>query len=65
MGGRLHAVYSEFPKSPRSFLDLYRGFAIGLDVDELIDAYLEVSTTADSDRIQRDFAGIPGGCPDT
>jgi hypothetical protein len=55
MGGRLHAVYSEFPKSPRSFLDVYRAFAIGLDVDELIDAYLEVSTTPESDRMQRDL----------
>lgn len=55
MGGRLHAVYSEFPKSPKSFLDVYRAFAVGLDFDELIDAYLEVSTSSDSARIQRDL----------
>jgi hypothetical protein len=55
MGGRLHAIYSEFPKSPRSFLDVYRAFAVGLDVDELIEAYLEVSTCDESERIQRDL----------
>jgi hypothetical protein len=55
LGGRLHAVYSEFPKSPRSFLDVYRAFATGLDLDELIDAYLEVSTSPESGRIHREM----------
>jgi hypothetical protein len=55
LGGRLHAVYSEYPKSPKSFLDVYRTFAIGLNIEEVIDAYLEVSTSAESDRIQREM----------
>lgn len=42
---RLHATYSEFPKAAQSFLDLYRAFAAGLDFDDLIDAFLEISTS--------------------
>ena len=41
---KLHAVYSEFPKAAKSFVDLYRSFAAGLDFDEVIEAYLEIST---------------------
>jgi hypothetical protein len=53
MGGRLHSVYSEFPKSPRSFLDVYRAFALGVDTDELIEAYLEITTSTQSDTLRR------------
>jgi len=42
----LHTVYSEFPKTARGFLDLYRPFVAGLDVDQVVDAFLEVSTSA-------------------
>lgn len=52
-GGQLHPVYSEFPKSPRSFLDVYRAFALGLDVEDVIDAYLEISTAKESARLER------------
>jgi len=55
-GNHFHSIYSEFPKSPRSFLDVYRAFAVGLDSEELIDAYLEISTTAESQRLQREMA---------
>jgi hypothetical protein len=41
----LLAVYTEFPKSARSFLDLYRLFASAADVDYLLDAFLEVATS--------------------
>lgn len=54
-GGGLHTVYSEFPKSARSFLDLYKGFALGLDIDALIEAYLEISTSPDAARYQREL----------
>ena len=40
----LHAVYSEFPRTVGSFVDLYRSFATGLDFEEVVDAYFEVST---------------------
>lgn len=53
MGSRLYAVYSEFPKSPRSFVDVYRAFALGLDTDDLVEAYLEISTSTQSDSLRR------------
>ncbi len=46
-------VYSEFPKSPRGFLDLFRTFAVGLDPDKLVEAYLEVRTCPDANALQR------------
>jgi hypothetical protein len=55
MGGRLHAVYSEFPKSPRTFLDVYRAFALGLSLGELVDAYMEISTSPDSPLFHREM----------
>lgn len=42
LNNALYTVYTEFPKSARGFVDLYRSFATGLDMDMLIDAYLEV-----------------------
>ena len=51
----LHSVYSEFPKSARSFSDVYRAFAIGLNTEEIIDAYLEICTSDQSDRLQREL----------
>jgi hypothetical protein len=55
MGSRLYSMYSEFPKAPKSFVDVYRSFALGLEMDELIDAYLEVNTSPDSTLLLRDF----------
>lgn len=55
MGSRLYTMYSEFPKAPKSFVDVYRAFAIGLDMDEVIDAYLEISTSSQSDSLQRNL----------
>lgn len=45
MGRQLYSVYSEFPKAPKSFVDVYRSFARGLDQEEIIDAYLEIQTS--------------------
>jgi len=42
--GALHCVYTEFPKAPRGFVDLYHTFAGGLDPDVLINSYLEIYT---------------------
>jgi hypothetical protein len=55
LSNALHTVYTEFPKSARGFMDLYRSFAAGLDMDVLIDAYLEVRTCPHSDRFQREL----------
>ena len=49
----IQSVYSEFPKAVRSFLDLYRSFAAGLDYDEVIDAYLEISTGSTAEQFER------------
>ena len=50
---QLHAVYSEFPKAARSFLDLFRSFVAGLNFDEVIDAYLEISTGPTAKELER------------
>jgi hypothetical protein len=49
----LYTVYSEFPKTVRTFLDLYRSFAVGLNMEVLIDAFLEVLTSRDADRLRQ------------
>lgn len=41
----LLTVYTEFPKSARSFVDLYRSFASAVEVNDLLDAFLEVATS--------------------
>jgi hypothetical protein len=51
----LHVVYSEFPKGARNFFDLYRSFVIGLDTEILADAFLEVSTCKDTDRLRKEL----------
>lgn len=50
---RLHTMYTEFPKSTRSFLDLYRSFALALDVDAIGEAYLEICTSPESQEFLR------------
>ncbi|MEW5939335.1 MAG: hypothetical protein AB1750_06725 [Chloroflexota bacterium] len=54
-GIQLYAVYSEFPKAARSYLDLYRSFMTYLDVDTLINAFLEVCTCQDSNRLRKNL----------
>ena len=49
----IQSVYSEFPKAVRSFLDLYRSFAAGLDYNEVIDAYFEISTGPNAGQFER------------
>jgi len=56
LGSHLHTVYSEFPKSTRSFVDLYRAFGHSLEIDSLVEAYLEILTSPDSGRLHRDLA---------
>ncbi len=41
----LRTIYSEFPRSPRSFVDVYKSFALRLDRKVLYDAYLEICTS--------------------
>ena len=52
---QLYAIYSEFPKAARSFVDLYRSFAAGLDYDEVIEAYLELLTDPAAEKVAREM----------
>lgn len=52
---KLHAVYCEFPKAARSFLDVYRSLMVGLDTDVLIESLLEVYTSNDAERFEREL----------
>ena len=51
----LRTVYSEFPKNPRSFVDVYKSFAFNLHQEALSEAYLEICTSTDSSRLERDL----------
>lgn len=50
--GHLHAVYTEFPKSARTFLDVYRSLLVSINIDLLTDAFLEVYTSPQLSEIQ-------------
>ena len=49
----LYPVYTEFPKGARSFVELYRAFIFALDVDDIIDAFLQASTAPSARDFQR------------
>jgi serine/threonine protein kinase len=52
-GLSLLTVYSEFPHSIRSFLDVFRAFTIGSDLDRFVDAYLEIRTCPSAEVLHR------------
>ena len=51
----LATVYSEFPRNPRSFVDVYKSFALQLDRESLHDAYLEITTAREAERLEKDL----------
>ena len=51
----LRTIYSEFPRNPRSFVDVYKSFAFRLDQDSLSEAYLEICTSPEAARLERDL----------
>ena len=53
--GHLRTIYSEFPRNPRSFVDVYKSFAYSLDLQFLADAYLEICTSSEANRLERDL----------
>ena len=55
-GTTLFTVYSEFPKTVRGFLDIFRTFTADADLDRFADAYLEIRTCPSADVLQRKFA---------
>ena len=50
--GHLRTVYSEFPQSPSSFLDVYKSFARRLDPEVLFEASLEIYTSPRSSHLK-------------
>ena len=52
----LAAIYSEFPRDPRSFVDVYKSFALQLDQETLYEAYLEITTSPEAKQLERDLA---------
>ncbi|MBM3119299.1 MAG: hypothetical protein FJ006_07100 [Chloroflexi bacterium] len=48
-------IYVEFPKSARNFLDIYRTFITGIDLEVLSNAYLEVFTSPVKDKISKEL----------
>ena len=55
-GTTLFTVYSEFPRTVRGFLDIFRTFTADADLDRFADAYLEIRTCPSADVLQRKFA---------
>ena len=56
---QLSTVYGEFPRSARSFVDLYRTFVAGINFEELTDAYLEASTGSGSEALRKALMTAP------
>jgi hypothetical protein len=48
-------VYIEFPKSAKNFLDIYRTFITGVDLEVISNAYLEVFTSPAKEKISREL----------
>jgi hypothetical protein len=51
-----HTVYCEFPKAARGFVDIYRSFVSGIDIDSVVDSFLEVCTCSDAGQLRRELA---------
>lgn len=54
----LRTVYSEFPQSPRSFVDIYKCFVFQLDQKMLSEAYAEIYTSPESAHLSRNLSNI-------
>ena len=54
----LRTIYSEFPRNPRSFVDVYKSFALRLDQEVLSEAYLEICTSSEAARLDRDLLSV-------
>ena len=51
----LRTIYSEFPRNPRSFVDVYKSFALRLDHETLTEAYLEICTSSEAAHLEQDL----------
>lgn len=52
-------IYSEFPRNPRSFVDVYKGFALPLEQEMLSETYLEIRTSSKSADLERRLRSVP------
>ena len=57
--GHIRTIYSEFPRNPRSFVDVYKGFALPLEQKMLSETYLEISTSSKSVDLERRLRSVP------
>ncbi len=48
-------IYTEFPKGARSFKELYRAFAATMDINLLVNAFLEVITSPQGGQFQQNL----------
>lgn len=51
----IRTIYSEFPRNPRSFVDVYKSFAVRLEREMLSESYLEICTSPESIDLERDL----------
>ena len=51
----LRTIYSEFPRNPRSFVDVYKSFALRLDQEALSETYLQICTSPEAAHMERDL----------
>lgn len=46
-------IYTEIPKGVRSFFDVYKALLLALDVDVVLDAFLEISTSSHAEAVNK------------
>lgn len=51
----ISTVYIEFPRSARSFLDLYQSFVANCDLELFKEAYLDILTSPNKDEVQNEL----------
>ena len=52
---QLHPVYTEFPRSIKNFVDLYRAFASSMNLQTFADAFLELGTSPQQQSIYNEL----------
>lgn len=54
----LRTIYSEFPRNPGSFVDVYKSFALKLEQEVLSEAYLEICTSSKASSLERELSSV-------
>jgi len=50
---KLRTIYTEFPRNPSSFIDVYKSFAFKLNKEQLVEMYLEIYTSPNSEKSEQ------------